>query len=255
MRSSIVSILFLFTFSSFCQNIDKSGKKQGYWKKKDEKTNKLVYEGLFVNNQPVGMFKYYYPNDSVKALMNFRADGKTSYAQLFSMTGKRMAEGKYIGREVKDSTWTYYDEAGVLLSKETYFNGKKHGPAFVYFQDGKLSEERHFRNGLEDGPFKQYIDGVKLRSSGTYSNGLQEGKMVHYFPNGTEAAAGFYKNGLKTGPWIYKDASGAIKERELYKNGKLANKKETDAFFNKKGSGGKTANTPTTAPVNQKKGG
>ena len=54
------------------QTTDASGKKQGYWKQKDEKTNKLVFEGEFKDDKPIGKFKYYYPNDSVRAIIDFK---------------------------------------------------------------------------------------------------------------------------------------------------------------------------------------
>lgn len=228
------------------QTVDANGRKQGYWKKKDEKTNKLIYEGEFKDNKPVGKFIYYYPNDSVRAIMRFREDGKVAYAKLFHMSGGRMGEGKYIG-EIKDSLWTYYDEAGRLLSKDRYVNGKKDGLCLVYLPDGKLAEERNYKMDVQHGAFKQYLDGKRLRGQGTYNNGQMEGKATYYFPNGVEVASGYYKNGEKNGPWIYKNEDGKIKERELYVNGKLASAKETEAFFSRSKAGEKpTGATKTT---------
>ena len=64
-------IFFIFSVmisvSVFAQTqTDASGRKQGYWKKVDEKTKKLIYEGLFKDDKPQGKFKYYYPFDSIK---------------------------------------------------------------------------------------------------------------------------------------------------------------------------------------------
>lgn len=245
-------LLLFLSFSLFvtlrAQTTDANGKKQGYWKKKDEKTNRLVYEGEFKDNIPVGKFRYYYPNDSVRAIMDFKQDGKVAYAKMFHMNGVRMGIGKYIG-EVKDSVWTYYDESGKLLSKDHYVNGKKDGISYVYLPDGKLAEERNYKMDLQHGPFKQYLDGKKLRGQGSYVNGLQDGKATYYYPNGVEVATGFYKNGNKIGPWIYKEESGKIKERELYKDGKLMSKKETDEFFAKN----KQKETSAVKDKNQKK--
>src|SRR5690349_10370082 len=124
------------------QTIDDKGRKQGYWKKTDERTKKLIYEGAFKDDKPIGKFIYYYPNDSVRAMVFFRAGSEASYAKLFHpSTGKRMAEGKYASKELKDSVWVYYDESGVLLSKERYAGGKKDGVSYVYLPDGSVSEE------------------------------------------------------------------------------------------------------------------
>lgn len=231
MKKEISILLVLTTYLLNCQTTDAAGKKQGYWKKKDEKTNRLVYEGEFKDDLPKGKFKYYYPNDSVRAIMMFKDGGKTAYARLFHLNGKRMAEGKYINKEIRDSTWTFYDEAGILISKEIFLAGKKNGPTFIYFPDGTISEERNYKNDLQEGPFKQYFDAKKMRAQGNYLNGQLEGRVVYFFPNGTEAAAGYYKNGQKTGPWIYKSKDGKITDKELYTNGVLAGKKETEEFF------------------------
>lgn len=233
MKKAVFIFFTIHSLAFTAQTIDASGKKQGYWKKKDDKTNKLIYEGQFKDDKPVGKFKYYYPNDSVRAVMLFRNDGKSSFVRLFHMSGKRMAEGNYIGKETKDSTWTYYDESGTLISRENYLAGKKNGTSYIYLSDGKLSEERNYKSDLQHGPFKQYFDGKNLKGQGMYVNGQMDGRVVYYYPNGTEVAAGFYKNGTKNGPWLYKEESGKIKEKELYKNGKLATKKETDEFFSR----------------------
>lgn len=247
----IVSLLLLFqSFLLLAQTTDAGAKKQGYWKKKDEKTNKLIYEGEFKDNKPVGRFKYYYPNDSVRAIMDFKQGGAAAYATLFHMSGKRMGEGKYIG-EIKDSVWTYYDESGKLLSKDNYVKGKKDGVCYVYLPDGKLAEERHYKMDVQHGSFKQYLDGKNLRGQGNYVNGQIDGKATYYYPNGVEVATGFYKNGVKVGPWIYKEESGKIKERELYKDGKLASPKETEEFFAKNKN--KTATTTTVSGAAPKK--
>lgn len=228
------TILILLCFStSFAQTVDASGKKQGYWKKKDDKTNKLIYEGLFKDDKPQGIFKYYYPFDSVKVIMNFKQDGKIAYSTMFHPTGKKMAYGKYIN-EQKDSVWTYFDDKAVLISRESYAMGKKNGKEIIYFPDGVVSEERNYKMDVQDGPFKLYFEKNAVKGEGTYVNGRMEGKNAYYYPNGIAAATGYYKNGKKTGPWIYRESNGKVKEKELYtKSGELATKAETEAFFNK----------------------
>lgn len=254
MQKAVFVFLILSTLLGGAQTTDAAGKKQGYWKKKDEKTGKLIYEGEFKDDVPVGKFKYYYPNDSVRAIMHFRNGGKSAYAKLFHMGGRRMAEGKYVGKETKDSVWTYYDETGTLISREKYVMGKKEGTSYVYFPDGTISEERNFKNDLQDGPFKQYFDGKKLRSSGNYLKGNFEGRVCYYYPNGIEAGAGYYVNGQKNGPWIYKSSEGKITEKELYIKGQLAGKKETDEFFSKNKSTGSPQSQPKpAAPTATKK--
>lgn len=232
-RSLALLLGILLLGAAYAQTVDASGKKQGYWRKKDDKTNKLVYEGLFKDDKPQGIFKYYYPFDSVKVIMNFKQDGKIAYSTMFHPTGKKMAYGKYIS-EQKDSVWTYYDDKGVLISRESYAGGKKNGKEIIYFPDGVVSEERNYKMDVQDGPFKLYFEKNVVKGEGTYVNGNMEGKNSYYYPNGVAAATGYYKNGKKTGPWIYRESNGKVKEKELYtKTGDLASKAETEAFFNK----------------------
>lgn len=230
-KSLFIVALFLLSVSVNSQTTDDSGKKQGYWRKIDEKTNKLIYEGMFKDNKPQGVFKYYYPFDTVKAIIDFKKDGAYSYAKLFHPTGKLMAKGKYVGESIKDSVWLFYDDLGVMMSKEIYTNGKKNGLAIVYFPDGKLAEERNYKADLQHGILKQYYDAKKVKSEGNFIEGKQEGKSVFYYPNGIAAASGYFKNGLKNGAWIYKNQDGKVTEKELYENGVLADKKKTDEFF------------------------
>jgi len=233
-KNTILFAIVLTAGFALGQNVtDAKGLKQGYWKKPSGEAGKIIFEGLFKDNKPQGIFKYYYPFDTVKAIIDFKKDGAYSYAKLFHPTGKIMAKGKYVGESIKDSVWLYYDDLGVMMSKETYTNGKKNGKALVYFPNGKLAEEKNFKSDVLHGNMKQYYDGTKVKSEANYIEGKQEGKSVFYFPNGIAAATGFYKNGLKNGPWIYKNQEGKVTEKELYEYGILADKKKSDEFFSK----------------------
>ena len=254
-KYNIVVFFLIFSLLSNAQTqTDANGKKQGYWRKKDEKTNKLIYEGLFKDDKPQGIFKYYYPHDTIKAIMNFKQDGKIAYSTMFHPTGKKMAYGKYIGED-KDSVWSYFDEKAILISKETYLKGKKDGMEYVYFPDGVISEERKYKMGKMDGPFKLYYDKNLVKSEGVYVNGQLDGKNLFYYPNGVTAAVGYYKNGYKIGPWIYRDKTGKVKEKELYKaGGKLATAKETEEFFNKNKTSDEKPKASDTKTINPKSG-
>jgi antitoxin component YwqK of YwqJK toxin-antitoxin module len=252
LRIPITLFSLLLNVFLMAQPGDPAARKQGYIKKKDA-NNKVIYEGEFKDDKPVGKFKYYYPNDSVKAILNFKNAGQFAYAKLFHPNGKRMAEGKYVNKEIKDSVWTYYDEAGVMISKDRYKMGKKHGLCVVFLPDGKISEERNYKEDILQGEFKDYFDGVSLRSKGQYYDGKLDGRVVYYYPNGVEVAVGFYRNGLKVGPWIYKTESNKVREKELYRNGVLANKKDTDEFFAKSKEQMPAAPTKSNTPVPSKK--
>ena len=211
---------------------DANGLKQGYWEKKDDVSGKLIYKGTFKDNKPQGIFYYYYKNsDTVHTKSDFRQDGKIAYVTMYHPTGKLQAKGKYISEE-KDSVWNFYDgNKGLLISTETYSNGKKNGPSKVYYETGTISEEKNYKNNLEDGPFKQYFSDKKIKGEGAFVAGQYNGKCSWYFPNGIAAAQGVYDKGVKKNVWIYKTQDGKITDKEVWVNGKQLNDKEKEAYF------------------------
>lgn len=245
-------LLVFFVFSAVvldAQTIDASGKKQGYWKKKDEKTGKLLYEGEFKDNKPVGTFKHYYSGDTAKKAVTYYKDGgKIAYTSLYHQrTGKIMAKGKYIN-ELKDSVWNFYDEAGVLISKDVYKLGKKEGKCLVFLPDGSLAEEKNFKNDVPEGPFKQYYDGKLVKGEGKYVNGKLDGKVSYYYPSGKFAATGIYKNGNKEGVWLYNESDGKLKDKELYRNGVQVKGKEAEEYFKKSKTSGDASSVKSENP-------
>ncbi len=247
----LIAILSI-AFANAQNKTDAAGKKQGVWKKVDEKSGKVIYEGEFKDDKPIGYFKHYYPGDTARrAVTYYKEGGKIAYVKMYhQLTGKLMAEGKYIS-ELKDSVWKFYDEAGVVISKDKYSNGKKNGPSIVYLPDGNIAEEKNYKNDLLEGPFKQYFDGKLVKGEGKYVNGKLDGKVSYYFPNGTAAATGIYKNGCKEGVWIMKEKDGKIKEKEVWKNCQPLTKKETEEYFKKNKTAGTT--TGSVTPNNKTK--
>ena len=74
--------------------IDDNGLKQGYWKKYYDDGN-MEYDGYFKNDKPVGEFKRFFPGNKIKAIMNYKEDGKTVKATLFYQNAKKAAESQH----------------------------------------------------------------------------------------------------------------------------------------------------------------
>ena len=246
---SQISILISNVCSAQTKNqTDANGLKQGYWEKKDDASNKLIYKGTFKNNKPQGIFYYYYKNsDSLHTKSEFRQDGKIAYVTMYhSTTGKVEAKGKYIDEE-KDSVWNFYDSnKGLLISTETYLNGKKNGSSKIFYPTGVVSEEKNYKNNLEDGPFKQYYGDKKIKGEGAFIAGQYNGKCSWYFPNGVAAAQGVYNNGIKNNVWIYKTQDGKITDKEVWQNGKQLNDRDKEAYFKQHPPLDQDKKTPTT---------
>jgi antitoxin component YwqK of YwqJK toxin-antitoxin module len=200
--------------------VDKNGKKQGYWKRKDA-NNKLAYEGRFVNDIAQGVFKYYYEDGvTVKAISVFSDSGKVTRTQLFSENGQKMGEGKYINQK-KDSVWKYYTEEGILLSEENYTKGKKNGSFKTYYKDGTVAEEVTWKNNIEEGLWQQYYDNKQLKIKGNYRNGFLDGKVAAYHLNGKLKTEGTYRDAVKDSTWNYYKETGELDFTEKYALGVL----------------------------------
>lgn len=222
----LFNLIFILSSYSFLSQeamknqTDNYGRKQGYWKKYDE-MGYIHYEGYFVDDIPVGEFKYYYPNGNIKAILIMYNNGKESHAKLFHHNQKIMAEGKYVNHK-KDSIWNYYSEHdGILLSTEVYLNSVKEGVWKNYYPNKIVAEEIHYKNDVKHGPWKQYYTDGTLKLHGKYVNDQKNNDFLIYFLNGQIEMKGSYYNGLKNGIWLHFDSIGKKLEEEIFEMGKL----------------------------------
>jgi len=220
--------LFLTFFASllinaiaFSQNItDAKGLKQGSWGKKDEMGH-LKYEGQFKDNQPYGIFKYYYNNGNKKAVSTYSDGGRKTHTIMYTSEGIIEAEGNFYNQQ-KDSIWVYYDATGkLILSKESYKNNLRDGAFVNYFADGKVLEISNYTNGKKNGLWKVFYNDGKPKINGKYVSGELDSSYNVYHITGTKKIEGQYKKATREGNWFFYNDNGEIGKQEMYTNGKL----------------------------------
>jgi antitoxin component YwqK of YwqJK toxin-antitoxin module len=211
---------------------DKTGKKQGYWKKTDEK-GILKYEGSFIDNNPTGEFKYYYEDGKIKAVSLFFEKGLRSHTKTYFPNGKLMSEGYYINTH-KDSTWKYYNGLDVLIKEEFYRSNLKNGEWKTYYADGSLTDKMNWKNGKREGPWEQNYSGGTLKTQ--FKNDKLEGNYQVFLPDGKLRNQGKYINNLKEGIWFWYNLDGLPNKKYVYKKDKLISK-ELIIYLNKKAIG------------------
>ena len=208
---------------------DKQGLKQGYWKVKYS-GGTIKYTAFYKDNKPVGLMKRYFDDNTPMAELFFYPNSTRIKAKLYFQAGPVAAEGIYSQKDVKDSVWNYYSYyTKKLKSRETYVNGKKHGMAYNYFEDGSVAEERGWRNGLSHGIWRQYYPGGKLKLSSSYINDKREGSFIINYSDGRNEWVGAYKNDKREGKWTHYDPSGNIISVTEYKEGVALNADELQA--------------------------
>ena len=188
--------------------VDNKGLKQGYWIKKSEDGGK-VYEGRFVNDQPVDTFLYYDVNGDKNARLIW-LNAEKSNATIYYPDGSIAAEGVYSNKK-KDGLWKFFDGEGRLSTEQNYTNGKKDGAYIIYYDDGSISVSTTYRNGLEHGLRQEFwLDG-KPRFKGEIVDGNPDGEVKYFNQEGKLEEKGTYKNAVKHGKWFHYGQYGVDK--------------------------------------------
>jgi len=225
----IFIILCLLALSSYAQDtvnrINEKGLKEGYWRKLDT-AGKKIYEGRFSNGMPAGTFYYYYPTGKVKAVSVFFKEGRKAKTTTYFPSGKKMTEGIYID-EKRDSIWQFFSEFdGVLLSEETYSNGRKYGVSKTYYAGKGPAEEITYKDGLKEGSWLQYYSDGKIKMRVKNKNDKKDGMMEAFSETGILLFKGKYVDGNPDGTWFSYDAKGTLIKKEIYEKGLLIKSEE-----------------------------
>lgn len=226
MKKIVFSIIiliasFMFGFSqadTVFNQTDKNGLKQGHWKKFFP-NGKIMYQGTFKNDKPIGKMVRFYESGNKQATMFFREDGITSMTKLYYEDGELSAEGLYRKMQ-KDSVWNYYSYyTGTLVSKEYYAKGKKDGIQKSYYPNGVLSEEIEFKNDIKEGLWKQYFEDGKIKMTTTHKWNKVNGKYTFYYPTGVIMMIGLFDDNKKHGTWAFYNEDGKEKYQIRYNMG------------------------------------
>ncbi|MDL2330999.1 hypothetical protein LJC62_03175 [Odoribacter sp. OttesenSCG-928-A06] len=177
------------------------------------------YKGYFIGKEPQGEVTHYYPEGTIKAVMNH--NGSETTARLYSKDGKFFTSGKYIDRK-KTGEWEYRT-GDRLLMKDTYQEDKLNGSSYRYDKSSAVAELRTWKSGMLSGPWVLYYDNGNTRFETSYVNGKLEGKIRSNTYEGKLSVEGQYRNNLKDGVWRYYNADGSLQKEIKYVDGKPEN--------------------------------
>jgi len=217
-------ICLLFPFSTYSQSYNKTnanGKKEGAWYKTFPNSATKRYEGQFKNGVPYGEFTFYYSSGKVKSKSTYVNGGMNIHAKIYHENGNLMGKGKYVGENLKDSTWLMYNPAGNLNVTESFLNGKLNGPSIVHYPKGDTAEITYYKESKKNGKWIQFFTDGKKKVEGTYANGHLNGRVTHYHPDGYKLRSGFYKYGAKENVWVSFLQNGVISAKNHYRKNKL----------------------------------
>jgi antitoxin component YwqK of YwqJK toxin-antitoxin module len=229
----ISASLFVISSVTLCQTdvqinqTDQQGRKQGHWIKKypDES---ILYEGVFKDDHPVGEFKRYYENKTLKSVLQYNSSGREATAMLYHPNGNIASEGKYINQK-KEGKWKFYSAItkGYLISEEIYSGNLRNGLSVKFYPDSTIAEKVNYVDNIKQGSWLQYYPNGSICMKSNYLNNKIEGKFEVWFENGRIEFSGQYKNDARDGLWLIYDIDGKQKYRIEYTDG-ITNDRQLD---------------------------
>jgi antitoxin component YwqK of YwqJK toxin-antitoxin module len=226
----LIAVLMLLTpCYLLSQNVtDAAGKKQGTWVK-HYLNGKIMYEGTFRDDNPVGLFRRYYEDGTLQSELSY--DDKTGEARavFYYQDSTKAAEGMYVARK-KEGLWKFYSEMkpSYLICEEYYHDDLRHGLARKFYPDSTLAEKITWNFGERTGEWIQYYPDGTVCLRAEYLDGKLNGPFSYYHPNGKLQYEGKYKDDFRYGDWMVFNEDGTLKQILEYREGKLANPDQAD---------------------------
>jgi len=224
MNLKIVTIASLLAISAMatCQNetavniTDQQGRKQGHWIKKFPDNN-VIYEGVFKDDHPVGEFRRYYENRTLKSLLIYSDDGKEAIASVYQSNGYIASRGKYINQK-KEGKWQFFSKSigGYLICEEHYAANLRNGSSLKFYPDSTVAERLTYINDIRQGEWIQYYPNGAICLKSNYLNGKINGRFEVWFENGRIEFSGQYKNDARDGLWHIYNNDGTLKYKLEY---------------------------------------
>ncbi|MFN2396423.1 MAG: hypothetical protein ABR597_12130 [Bacteroidales bacterium] len=198
---------------------DEKGRRQGTWRGYFS-SGSVRYEGNFVDDEPTGTFRYFYPEEQLRAELIHESGKEAVAATFYHRNSEVLGKGNYVNREMHGK-WLFYNEQGVLVSEHEYKNGMNHGIWKVFYPDDTIAEKETWENGAKNGRFERYYPDGSVYMVANYENDLLNGTYELYFPNGNLLVKGEYVDNLNEGRWVYYIEEGDVRKTVIYENGEV----------------------------------
>jgi antitoxin component YwqK of YwqJK toxin-antitoxin module len=197
---------------------DQKGMKQGQWIKKYP-NGRVMYEGIFRDDHPVGEFKRFYDTGVPNSVLIYSESGKEADATLYFQNGKIASKGRFVNQK-KDGKWQFFDEnMGFLISEEIYSAGKRNGISIKYYPDGKVAEKLSYSNDIRNGDWIRYYNNGNKWIKSYYLKDKLNGKFEAWFENGGIEFSGEYLNDTRNGLWTIFNKDGSVRYKMEYVKG------------------------------------
>jgi len=169
---------------------------------KYDQDGKIIYNGPFRNNVPVGIHREY------------GSDGRVVNAFIYNDNGLLLSEGIIDQAGNYNGKWKDFYPDGKVLAEGQYIDSRRSGNWKFYNNAGKVEQTGYYNNGRPDGTWNWYYDNGDLLREEEYFQGQRDGICTEYSANGKIIVQGEYTDGEKNGEWKYN--AGDISEEGKY---------------------------------------
>ena len=239
--------------SSQINKTDQQGKKTGHWIKKYPNES-VMYDGYFKDDHPVGEFRRYFEDQTIKSLLIYSDDGRNAAATMYHNNGNIASKGTYID-QMKEGKWQFFSEIinGYLISEEYYSKNLRNGLSIKFYPDSSIAEKLSYINDIKQGEWLQYYSTGAVHLKSSYLDGKINGKFEVWFDNGTLEFSGQYKNDRRDGLWTIFNQDGSVKYKLGYQDGVTNDKQmendESDFLDSLENNKGKIADPAKTGII------
>jgi antitoxin component YwqK of YwqJK toxin-antitoxin module len=235
MSLKIIISFYLIVLSSIvlCQNdpsvnqTDSRGRKQGHWiKRYPDQT--ILYEGYFKDDHPVGEFRRYYEDKTIKSVLQYSNNGKEASAVLYHPNGNIASKGNYVNQK-KEGKWQFFSAVtkGYLISEDIYSGDLRNGPSVRFYPDSTVAERLIYVNDIRQGEWTRYYPNGSVLLKSNYLNDRINGKFETWSEDGRIEYEGQYKNDARDGLWVLYNPDGKVKYKIEYIDG-ITNDRQID---------------------------
>jgi len=225
LRIVTIAIWIAIPSMALCQSAseinksDQQGRKQGHWIKKYPNET-IMYDGFFKNDNPVGEFRRYYENKSLKSLLVYNETGNEATAIIYHSNGFISSKGKYVN-QLKEGKWQFFSISinGYLICEETYSKNLRNGISLKFYPDSTVAEKLSYVNDIRQGEWIQYYPNGEVCLKSSFLNDKVNGKFDVWYENGKMEFSGQYKNDTRDGLWQIFNTDGTVKYKIEYVGG------------------------------------
>lgn len=197
--------------------IDEKGQKQGEFVEYFE-SGRVAAKGKYINSNPVGPWKYYYPEGSIEQEGSYDYKGNNMEEWIWYYANGSILKKENYENGLLEGDYEEYDINGKIIVKGEYFDGEETGNWF--WEIGDTREEGKYVDGQESGNWTVTdINTQKKIFEGKYIDGEPNAKHTYYWETGQKKLEGHYIMGKKEGEWLHYDSEGFLIVKTTYKNG------------------------------------